>query len=77
MKRIKWAIIMMGLMLATLIALPGTSRIVDAAEADGAAIYKSKCASCHGADGKGETPAGKAMKVRDLGSAEVHNRTPS
>jgi mono/diheme cytochrome c family protein len=26
-------------------------------------VYKSKCAMCHGADGTGNTPAGKAMKV--------------
>ncbi len=38
---------------------------------DGAAIYKAKCAICHGADGKGQTPPGKALKVRDLGSSEV------
>lgn len=25
--------------------------------------YKSKCAMCHGADGSGNTPAGKAMKA--------------
>ncbi|MEK6302404.1 MAG: cytochrome c [Acidobacteriota bacterium] len=71
MKQVKWVIITMGLMLATLIALPGTPGIVDASAADGAALYKAKCASCHGADGKGETAAGKAMKVRDLCSTEV------
>jgi mono/diheme cytochrome c family protein len=38
---------------------------------DAAAIYKAKCAMCHAADGSGNTPTGKAMKVRDLGSAEV------
>lgn len=43
--------------------------------ADGAAIYKSKCALCHGADGSGQTPSGKAMKVRDLRSAEVQKQT--
>jgi mono/diheme cytochrome c family protein len=37
----------------------------------GAALYKTKCAACHGADGKGDTAAGKANKIRDLGSAEV------
>jgi mono/diheme cytochrome c family protein len=39
--------------------------------ADGAADYKAKCAMCHGADGKGDTGMGKAMKLRDLGSADV------
>lgn len=37
-----------------------------AAEPDGAAVYKAKCASCHGADGRGETPIGKARKVKSL-----------
>jgi cytochrome c6 len=36
-----------------------------------AAFYKQKCASCHGADGKGETLAGKAMKVRSFASPET------
>lgn len=34
-------------------------------------IYKAKCASCHGADGKGDTPAGKGMKIKDLASEDV------
>lgn len=38
---------------------------------DSAALYKSKCAMCHGPDGKGETPAGKSMKVKDFASDDV------
>jgi cytochrome c6 len=38
---------------------------------DAAALYKTKCAACHGVDGKGETAIGKTNKIRDLGSAEV------
>lgn len=34
-------------------------------------LYKSKCAGCHGADGKGQTAMGKANNIRDLGSADV------
>jgi len=48
------------------------------AKADGTtteATYKAKCAMCHGPDGKGETPAGKAMKVKDFGSTEVQKLT--
>lgn len=41
----------------------------------GAAVYKSKCAMCHGADGKGDSPIGKSMKLRDLGSPEVQKQT--
>ena len=43
--------------------------------ADGAAVYKAKCASCHGADGAGQTAIGKKMNLRDLGSAEVQKQT--
>jgi cytochrome c6 len=37
----------------------------------GEALYKSKCAGCHGADGKGQTAMGKANNLRDLASADV------
>ena len=42
---------------------------------DGAPIYKANCAMCHAADGSGQTPTGKAMKVRDLRSPEVQKRS--
>ena len=45
------------------------------ASPDAAATFKAKCAACHGVDGKGETPAGKAMKIRDLGSAAVQGQS--
>jgi mono/diheme cytochrome c family protein len=45
------------------------------AEAEGAADFKAKCASCHGADGKAATPVGKAMKIRDLTSADVQSQS--
>ncbi|HEX7421869.1 MAG TPA: cytochrome c [Thermoanaerobaculia bacterium] len=49
-----------------IIALP-----VVASADDAAAVYKSKCAMCHGPDGTGQTPTGKTMKVRDLSSDDV------
>lgn len=33
------------------------------AQNSGADTYKAKCAMCHGTDGLGATPAGKAMKA--------------
>ncbi len=46
-----------------------------AAADDAAALYKTKCAACHGADGSGNTAMGKAFKLRDLGSDEVQAQT--
>ena len=42
---------------------------------DAAALYKSKCQVCHGADGKGDTAAGKKMGVKDFHSPEVVKMT--
>jgi cytochrome c6 len=33
------------------------------AQNGGADVYKAKCLMCHGADGAGTTPAGKALKA--------------
>ena len=41
------------------------------AQDSGAATYKSKCAMCHGADGLGTTPAGKAMKAIPFNSPDL------
>ncbi len=42
---------------------------------DGAATFKSKCSACHGADGSGNTPAGKSLKAQDLRAPEIQNKT--
>jgi cytochrome c6 len=34
-------------------------------------LYKTRCALCHGADGKGDTPAGKKTGARDFRDPEV------
>jgi len=49
---------MKGLAAILAVALRATA----ASAEDGAALYKAKCASCHGAEGKGDTPVGKALK---------------
>ncbi len=41
---------------------------------DAAALYKSKCASCHGADGKATT-VGKKMGAKDLQDPELKKAT--
>jgi cytochrome c6 len=45
------------------------------AQGDAATNFKAKCAGCHGADGGGSTPAGKAMGVHDFKSADVQKET--
>ena len=42
---------------------------------DAAAIYKTKCAACHGPDGKGDTAMGKKLGVRDFASPEVQKQS--
>jgi|SRR5579864_6452676 len=57
-------------LLLALLFLPAVSVLADAE-----ATYKAKCAGCHGPDGAGSTPAGKAMKVRDFHAPEVQKET--
>lgn len=42
---------------------------------DAAALFKAKCAVCHGANGDASTEIGRKMKLRDLRSAEVQKWT--
>jgi|SRR5215467_15872267 len=68
MKRITWAAVILSAgVLAAATMFSESARSDDKS----AALYKQKCASCHGADGKGETPAGKAMKVGSFASPET------
>lgn len=59
------------------LALAASSLLSSPARAqdDAAALYKSKCAACHGADGTGNTAVGKSMKIRDFHSPDVQKQT--
>jgi mono/diheme cytochrome c family protein len=59
----------LGLGTLSLLSLPGL------AQESGEKVYKAKCAMCHGPDGAGTTPAGKATKARDFCSDEVKKET--
>ncbi|HWF05633.1 MAG TPA: cytochrome c [Candidatus Angelobacter sp.] len=41
------------------------------AQSKGATLFQSNCQMCHGADGKGSTPTGQALKVANLTSPEI------
>jgi cytochrome c6 len=45
--------------------------VTSLAQSSGADLYKAKCQMCHGADGLGNTPAGKAMKARPFNAPDV------
>ncbi len=51
--------------------LPATVQAQD----DSAKIFKANCVLCHSANGSGDTPAGKALKAKDLRSPEVQKQT--
>jgi mono/diheme cytochrome c family protein len=55
------AILLAAGVFTTMQPLPTTAAVQDAVT-----TYKTKCASCHGVDGSGNTAAGKKLKVRDL-----------
>lgn len=60
-----------GAVLVGLITLcGGFSQAQSAAET----LFKTKCAACHGPDGKGEVPIGKKLGARDLSSTEVQSQ---
>ena len=64
-----------GILGLVLCAAFGVLALPAQGQGGGEALYKSKCAGCHGADGKGETAMGKANNIRDLGSADVQAQT--
>jgi cytochrome c6 len=64
----------LGAMALTVALLAGTCLFSSPAKADtaaGEAMYKAKCAMCHGDGGKGKD----AMKTTNQGSAEVQKMT--
>ena len=57
-----------ALILIALIALPLIAE-------DGPALFKAKCAGCHGATGAGDTSVGKSLKVVPLNAADVQKKS--
>ncbi len=51
-------------------ALVFTTAALAAPDAKIARAFRAKCASCHGAEGKGDTEQGKKLGIKDLGAAE-------
>lgn len=54
--------------LATAVLLLSLPALAEEAP-DGAAIYRAKCKSCHGADGRADTKIGRQGKIEDFSTA--------
>src|SRR6478752_1855171 len=57
-----------ALITAALISLSGTTVALAAPAAEN---WENHCTKCHGADGKGQTKAGKKLQVKDYTEAKV------
>ena len=72
MRRFFFTIATAGMAIGFIVlAMPASVR----ADGDAAKVYKTNCVLCHAADGSGTSPSGKAMKAKDLRSAEVQGKT--
>ena len=63
----------MGWVLTVLVCMTASPSRADQASTE--QLYKSKCAMCHGGDGKGQTPVGQKVGVHDFSSAEVRKES--
>ncbi len=61
-----------SVVLAGLIALCAS---LSPAQSAGERLFKTKCAACHGPDGKGEVPMGRKLGARNLSSTEVQGQS--
>jgi cytochrome c6 len=66
MKRMNIQFSPLATILAVVLIAPSAVRAQSSA-----AIFKARCAGCHGANGKGSTAPGKALGAHDFGSDEV------
>jgi mono/diheme cytochrome c family protein len=72
MKRVNVQLLALATAAAIVLSLSLPMRAQNASEA----LYKAKCAACHGADGTG-SPMGKKMGVHDFTNADVQKMSDS
>ena len=60
-----------GIKAAAIVLVAASIGVPAFAQSATATLYKTKCASCHGADGLAATPVGKAMKVMSFKAPEM------
>jgi mono/diheme cytochrome c family protein len=64
------SVLIVGLFVVMVAVLPAVAEDSSA----GAGVFKSKCVTCHGQDGKG-TAVGKSLQVADLRSPAVQSKS--
>jgi cytochrome c6 len=64
-----------GTMLLAFAAFLLLSAAVTRAQGNTESLYKARCASCHGADGTGNTSVGKVLHVHNFRSPEIQKMT--
>ena len=72
MKREMLRVLVNGMLLAGLIGFCATA---SSGQSAGETLFKTKCAACHGPDGKGEVPIGKKLGARNLSSTDVQGQS--
>ena len=63
----QWVMIMIVLLC---LAIAGSAYTAEPAQA----LFKAKCAMCHGADASGNTPMGKKFNIPDLHAPDIQKR---
>jgi mono/diheme cytochrome c family protein len=71
--RISWSSIAVSSLFV--IVLASTTAQAQSSPSDGVALFKAKCAMCHGPDGAGKTPMEQKLNVRDLHAPEVQKQS--
>ena len=65
-------VLVVGVVLTAMVGFCSSS---SQAQNAGETLFKTKCAACHGVDGKGEVLMGKKLGARNLSSAEVQGQS--
>ena len=63
----------MGMIACMFVVLLASVAVHSDGVADAEALFKTKCAMCHGADATGKTPMGAKLNIPDLRSPAVQN----